>query len=90
MSSRQKILKSTQANIQAFAELGKFLHQFSREKIQKEVNVLHNELFFDGFLHQIKLAQENNTWFTKEHILFALESWSKALTQKNLETWVCG
>ncbi len=81
-------MSSIQNRIRTFSELGNFLSQFSRNGVQKKDQILNNELFFDGFQHQMKLAQENNTWFTKENILFALESWSKALTQENLETWI--
>ena len=77
-----------QTRIHTFSELGKFLNQFSRKGIQKQENILNNELFFDGFKHQMKLAQENNTWFTKENILFSLESWSHALEKENLEKWI--
>ena len=77
-------MDSIQNRITAFVKLGDFLRQFSIEKIKKIDSIEHNEIFFDGFLHQIKLAQENNSWFTKENILFALESWSKALTESNL------
>lgn len=81
-------MDSIQNRINAFAKLGAFLRQFSVDKIKKEDNIEHNELFFDGFKHQIKLAQENNSWFTKDNILFSLNSWSKALTVNNLTTWV--
>ena len=81
-------MSSIQNRIQTFSELGNFLSQFSRNRVQKKDQILNNELFFDGFQHQMKLAQENNTWFTKENILFALESWSEALTQENLNTWI--
>lgn len=81
-------MSSIQNRINTFSELGKFLNQFSRKGIQKQENILNNELFFDGFKHQMKLAQENNTWFTKENILFSLESWSNALTKENLSTWI--
>ena len=77
-------MDSIQNRITAFVKLGDFLRQFSIERIKKIDSIEHNEIFFDGFLHQIKLAQENNSWFTKENILFALESWSKALTESNL------
>ena len=72
---------------QALVELGKFLSQFSSEGIQKKDHILHNDLFFEGFKHQIKLAQEHNGWFTKNNILFTLENWSKSLTIKNINTW---
>ena len=48
----------------------------------------HNDLFFDGFKHQMKLAQEHNGWFTKENILFALENWSNELTSSNINQWL--
>jgi len=73
--------------INAFVKLGDFLSQFSKEGIQKKEAVLLNELFLDGFKHQIKIAQEHNSWYTKEAILEALSSWSKALTDSNLHTF---
>lgn len=81
-------MNSIENRVQTFVELGNFLSQFSQKGIEKKDNVLNNELFFDGFKHQMKLAQENNTWFTKENILFALEDWSAALTKENIEQWI--
>jgi len=77
-----------QERINAFVKLGDFLRQFSNEVTQKEDNVEHNELFFDGFKHQLKLAKEHNGWFTEENIKYALKSWSQALTFNNLNTWL--
>ena len=77
-----------QNRIDAFVKLGSFLSQFSQSKIEKKENIEFNDLFFDGFQHQIKLAQENNSWFTKENILFSLESWSKALTGDSISKWL--
>ncbi|MFV9551523.1 acyl-CoA reductase [Algibacter sp. PT7-4] len=77
-----------QERINAFVKLGDFLRQFSNEVIQKTDNIEHNELFFDGFKHQIKLAQEHNGWFTENNIKFALKSWVNALTANNLNTWL--
>ncbi|QTD37911.1 acyl-CoA reductase [Polaribacter batillariae] len=81
-------MNSIQNRITAFAKLGAFLSQFSQEKIAKKEQIPHNDLFFDGFKHQLKIAQENNSWFTKENLLFSLESWSKTLTKSNLEKWI--
>jgi hypothetical protein len=75
---------SIQKRIAAFAKLGDFLSQFSVNNINKIDNIEHNEIFFEGFLHQIKIAQENNSWFTKDNILFTLESWGKSLNKNNL------
>ena len=76
-----------QQRIDAFVKLGEFLSQFTQSGIQKKEDIEHNDLFFDGFKHQIKLAEENNSWFTKDNILFSLESWSNALTIENLSKW---
>lgn len=81
-------MSSIQNRIHAFAELGNFLSQFSSKKIEKSPIVLHNDLFFDGFKHQMKVAKENNAWFTEDNILFAIESWTKALSKVNLNTWI--
>jgi len=75
---------SIQKRITAFAKLGDFLSQFSVDNINKIDSIEHNEIFFDGFLHQIKIAQENNSWFTKDNILFTLNNWSKSLNKNNL------
>ena len=77
-----------QERIDAFVKLGDFLRQFSNEVIQKADNIEHNDLFFDGFKHQLKLAKEHNGWFTDDNIKFALKSWSDALTTDSLNTWL--
>ena len=81
-------MDSIQNRITAFVKLGAFLSQFSQEKFERSADTAYNDLFFDGFKHQIKIAQEKNSWFTKDNIIFALDSWSKALTKNNLEKWI--
>lgn len=73
--------------INAFVKLGAFLQQFTTKHPEKDASIPFNELFFDGMLHQLKLAQEHNGWFTKENLTFAIENWSKALSLENLENW---
>ncbi len=77
-----------QERINAFVKLGDFLRQFSSEVTQKSDNVEHNDFFFEGFKHQLKLAKEHNGWFTEENIKLALKSWSDALNFSNLNTWL--
>ncbi|NVK51480.1 MAG: acyl-CoA reductase [Flavobacteriaceae bacterium] len=77
-----------QNRVQAFVKLGQFLSQFSQNGITKNDSVEFNELFFDGFKHQLKIAEENNAWFTKDNIMFALQSWSNALTKENINSWL--
>ena len=74
--------------INAFTKLGEFLSQFSANGIQKKEQILYNDLFFDGFKHQIKVAHEHNGWFTNESIMYALESWSKSLNNNNIRLWL--
>lgn len=81
-------MNSIENRVETFAELGKFFSQFSSKGIEKKDDILNNDLFFDGFKHQLKLAQENNTWFTKENILFACENWSLALDKENILQWL--
>ena len=77
-----------QQRINAFVKLGEFLSQFSRNGIIKNENVTKNELFFEGFNHQIKLAKEHNGWFTKDNVFFALKYWSKILINNNINQWL--
>ncbi|MGB2416317.1 MAG: acyl-CoA reductase [Flavobacteriaceae bacterium] len=74
--------------IKALSELGHFLSQFTTKSIEKNESVLFNDLFFDGFKHQIKLSEEHNGWFSEKNILFALESWAKLLTTEKLTNWI--
>ena len=77
-----------QQRINAFVKLGHFLNQFQQKKISKDGTVEANDLFFDGFKHQLKLAQEHNGWFTNENVFFTLENWSKSLTENNINQWL--
>ena len=87
-TSFYQTIMDIQQRINAFAALGDFLGQFSVREIEKVEGIPENDLFFDGFKHQIKLAQEHNQWFSKENILFALEGWSEQLSKANLEKWL--
>ena len=77
-----------QQRINAFVKLGQFLGQFTLNGIEKKDDIPHNELFFDGFKHQIQLAHEHNGWFTKENVLFALGGWHKSLEESIINEWL--
>ncbi|AWG23155.1 acyl-CoA reductase [Flavobacterium faecale] len=72
----------------AFIELGKFLSQFTEAGNAQKEDVLGNDIFFDSFVDLILLTQSHNGWYTPEQVYFALQSWSEALTQENLNTWL--
>lgn len=71
-----------------FIELGAFLSQFSREGSQKNSSVLHTTTYFDLFTELIDLSQSHNGWFTRENVLFAIESWAEALQEASLNQWL--
>ncbi len=71
-----------------FVELGKFLSQFSLEQNCKKEAVLHNDLFYDGFVALVELSQSHNGWFTPEQVYYAVQSWAKALQEDNLNQWL--
>jgi hypothetical protein len=77
-----------QQRINAFTKLGEFLCQFKANEIKKDDAVIANDLFFDGFKHQLKIAKEHNGWFTEKNIMFSIESWSNALNSNNIRQWV--
>ncbi|MBA4134953.1 MAG: acyl-CoA reductase [Flavobacterium sp.] len=71
-----------------FIALGQFLSQFNIDQNQKKEGVLHNDLYFDAFVDLIQLSQSHNGWFTPEQVCHAVQSWAKALTEDNLNTWL--
>ena len=74
--------------INAFAKLGEFLSQFKSTGYEK-VNTGHaDDSFFDEMIQKIESAKHYNGWFTKENVLFAVDEWSKALTETNLKHWL--
>ncbi len=76
-----------QQRINAFGKLGEFLSQFSNKEAKKNESVVHNEIFYDGFKHQLKLAKEHNGWFTYDNIYFAINQWSNLLNVNTITKW---
>ncbi len=74
--------------IQAFVKLGQFMSHFSKSEARTIKEAKIEDHFIDGFNHQLKLAKENNGWFTQKNITFSLHQWSKALTENNLKKWL--
>lgn len=71
----------------AFEKLGYFLNQFKENGIVKNGRLENNDPFFELLSEQITQAVHYNGWFTKENVLFALETWSAALSLENIKTW---
>ena len=71
----------------AFAKLGAFMGQFKVLGIKKNTSILGNDPFFNELQIQINQAVHHNGWFTLENVLYALETWSEALQEKNIRQW---
>ena len=74
--------------IQALIKLGQFLSQFSSAQEKNDSGILYNDLFYDTFKNQIRLAVEHNSWFTYDHIYFAIEQWCTLFNKESLENWL--
>lgn len=71
----------------AFIELGKFLKQFSGLEYSIDESVPYNFEFYSPFASLIETAVHSNGWFTKEQIVTAITSWSRAMTREKLDNW---
>ncbi len=67
--------------------LGEFLSRFKRGEIQKKDDIPSNDIFFDALNQLINRAHEQNPWFTKENVLYALENWANALMPEKIDLW---
>src|SRR5690606_14918741 len=85
---KTKLRMNLEQRINAFVRLGEFLSQFSVDGIQKNDKVLHNDVFFENFKHQILSAKEHNGWFTEDNVLYSLNGWSKLLNINNINQWL--
>lgn len=74
--------------IHAFVKLGEFFALFSENINENELDSKFDKNLIDGFKHQLKLAKENNRWFTDENLQFSFKQWSEALTESNLKKWL--
>ena len=68
--------------------LGKFLSQFSPEGVSAKENIPYNDLFLDVLKQLIDRAHENNPWFTRDNVLYALSSWGEALQPEKIDQWL--
>ena len=52
----------------------------------RNINFLNPE--YSNFFNSIKLAENENNWFTKKNILYAFKVWGENLTKINIDTWL--
>ncbi|WP_062058035.1 acyl-CoA reductase [Aquimarina longa] len=74
--------------IKAFSKLGKFLSQFKNTGYEKVNTIEYTDDFFDKMIQKMSTAVHYNGWFTEENVIFSIQQWSNALTEKNLIDWL--
>ncbi|WP_034258451.1 acyl-CoA reductase [Altibacter lentus] len=77
-----------QQRINAFSTLGRFLDQFGEENAEMKQDIPFNSEFFFGMQQRLQEAQHHNGWFTPENLRFACKSWSEALSESQIKTWL--
>lgn len=72
--------------INTFVSLGKFLNQFSGNKIKMDPDHLNN-LFYNDFEELIKTVHIYNPWFTEDNVRNAVEAISNSLNSELIVDW---
>lgn len=78
INRNSKISMQLKQRINGFIALGTYLKRIVSENGDSSAK----ELF--------RKAEAENGWFTQDNIRFALESWSEALSEENLQQWLYG
>ncbi len=68
--------------LEAFVKLGKYLTDFCEYSYENPSDRHSN------FEMALTKSQQQNGWFTRENILFALKQWADLLTEDNLKQWL--
>ncbi len=74
--------------ISAFVQLGKVFAQISKDIDWPGFESGLTKEEWDGFKHLIDSEFQYNGWFTPQNVRNAIESWSLALTEENLEKFM--
>ena len=78
---------SLEQRIAAFEKLGRFLSQYKEARTDEDLQKL-NKFFLKEYHTVIKDAELFNHWFSEDNLHFALEQWSLALSEEQLQAWV--
>lgn len=70
------------------ATLGKFLKQFRVVESARDESLPANDELFAEMEKKIDEAVHHNGWFNRENVVFSLQQWSEALTERNLKLWL--
>lgn len=70
------------STLKAFVKLGSFISDFCENHNSP------NSENYQEFLDAVISAEQQNSWFNQENILFALKQWSLLLTEEHLTNWL--
>ena len=76
---------SLDSRIAAFVELGQVMGQAAKSYTQTDSDFKNQ---YQEFNDSLKTANHQNPWFTPANIVFALNEWGKALSEKAIKTWL--
>ncbi|MCT4580424.1 MAG: acyl-CoA reductase [Flavobacteriales bacterium] len=74
--------------INSLVQLGKVLSAVGNQETWTDFELGITEEEYHNLVEKTKTVKHHNGWFTEKEVLFAFESWGKALTKENLELWV--
>jgi len=74
--------------IEAFVKLGTFFKEYCISNNKETESQRHSSELFNSLEDTIALAKHKNGWFSKENVVFSLESWASCLTETNLNVWL--
>ena len=77
-----------QERIESFIRLGHVLRDFCNRENGKDSNPATSHKLMDSLRQAAANAQLENPWFTKENILFAMQSIALNLNRDDLESWL--
>ncbi|BAO56498.1 acyl-CoA reductase [Nonlabens marinus] len=72
--------------VSAFAKAGSILSQYL-DSNHSAIDI-DKDLWTVTINQTLLLAEQKNSWFTKDNLLYALQQWSEALTEDNLNQWL--
>lgn len=72
----------------AFVKLGEFLRSFTKTSLVNSGAAEERNEWHLRFDNAITLAGHKNGWFTKQQVMFAINTWAEQLKDKNLNEWL--
>ena len=82
------IMAHLHTRVQAFVKLGDFLRKYCEYAKNTSDNITKKEVVYSKLDQLVETSGHKNGWFTRENVLYALESWGELLRVEKLLTWL--